>query len=95
MDNSIPTKEVHCYPNNIPWVTSDPKALLNKKNRALSSGDCAELKRIKRELKHGIRESKDNYKRKLEDELENNNTRDIWVGRREITNLQRKGGGTA
>ncbi|XP_036949323.1 CMP-N-acetylneuraminate-beta-galactosamide-alpha-2,3-sialyltransferase 1-like [Acanthopagrus latus] len=95
MDNSIPTKEVHCYPNNIPWVTSDPKALLNKKNRALSSGDCAELKHIKRELKHGIRESKDNYKRKLEDELENNNTRDIWVGRREITNLQRKGGGTA
>ncbi|XP_040886592.1 uncharacterized protein LOC121176566 isoform X1 [Toxotes jaculatrix] len=23
-DNSIPTKKVRCYPNNKPWVTSDP-----------------------------------------------------------------------
>ena len=34
MDITIPTKEVHCYPNNKPWVPSDPKALLNKKKRA-------------------------------------------------------------
>lgn len=30
-DDSIPTKEVHCYPNNKPRVTSNLKALLSEK----------------------------------------------------------------
>ena len=95
MDNTIPTKEVRCYPNNKPWVTSDLKALLNEKKRAFRSGDRAELKRVQRELKHSIRESKEKYRRKLEFKLENNNTRDVWRGMREITGFQRRGGGTA
>ena len=42
-----------------------------------------------------FRESKENYRRKLESKLENNNTRDVWRGMSEITGFQRKGGGTA
>ena len=83
MDNTIPTKEFRCYPNNKPWVTSDLKALLNERKRAFRSGDL-----------QSIRESKDYYRRKLEYKLENN-TRDIWSGMREITSFQGKGGGTA
>ncbi|KAK0132030.1 hypothetical protein N1851_033180 [Merluccius polli] len=59
IDNAIPTKKGHCYPNNKPWVTSDLKALLNQKKRAFRSGDRAELKQVQRELKRSIRESKD------------------------------------
>ncbi|KAK0132217.1 hypothetical protein N1851_032981 [Merluccius polli] len=54
-----------------------------------------ELKRVQRELKRSIRESKDNFKRKLEHKLENNNTRDVWSRMREITGFQRRGGGAA
>ena len=95
IDNTIPTKKVQCYPNNKPWVTSDLKALLNQKKRAFRSGDRAELKRVQRELKRGIRESKDVYRRKHEDKLGNSDTRDVWRGMREITGFQRKGGGAA
>ena len=84
-----PTLEVRCYPSNKPWVTSDLKALLNEKKRAFRSGYCAE--RFQRELKLSIRESKENYRRKLESKLENNNARDVWGGMREITGFQREG----
>ena len=59
------------------------------------SVDRAELKHVQGELKHSIREGKDNYKRKLQYQLENQNTRDVWSGMREITGFQRKGGGRA
>lgn len=73
IDNIIPTKEVHCYPNKKPLVTSKLKALLNEKKRAFTSRDKAELKRLQRELKHSVTESKNYYTRKLERELEENN----------------------
>ncbi|CAJ1081508.1 uncharacterized protein LOC121656906 [Xyrichtys novacula] len=95
IDNTIPTKEVRCYPNNKPWITSDLKALLNEKKRAFRSGDRAELKRVQKELKYSIRESKDIYRRKLEQRLADNNTRDVWRGMREITGFQRRGAGAA
>ena len=98
MDNCIPTKEVRCYPNNKPWVTSDLKTQLNEKKKAFRSGDQAELKRVQRELKHSISScsiTKNNYRRKLEYKLENNNTRDVWSGMRGITDFQRKGGDAA
>ncbi|XP_041827603.1 uncharacterized protein LOC121631042 [Melanotaenia boesemani] len=95
IENTIPTKEVRCYPNNKPWVTSNLKILLNEKKRAFRSGDRAELKRVQRELKHSIRESRDNYRRKLEHKLGDNNIRDVWRGMREITGFQRRGGGAA
>ena len=95
IDNTIPTKEVCCYPNNKPWVTSNLKVLPNEKKRAFRSGDHAEVKRVHRELKLSIRESEENYRRKLESKLENNNTRGVWRGMREITSFQRKGGRTA
>ena len=44
IDNTIPTKEVRCYPDNKPWLTSDLRALLNEKKRAFRSGDGAQLK---------------------------------------------------
>ncbi len=67
---SVPTKEVYCYPNNKPWVTSDLKTLFNEKKRAYRSGDRAELKRVQRELKQRLKESKVSYGRALEEKLE-------------------------
>ncbi|TWW62767.1 hypothetical protein D4764_04G0014140 [Takifugu flavidus] len=73
------------------WVTSDLKALLNEKKRAFTAGDPAELRRVQRELKRSLKESKDAYRKKLEERLERNQTRDVWSGMRTITGFQKKG----
>ncbi|TWW66964.1 hypothetical protein D4764_02G0000050 [Takifugu flavidus] len=86
-----PVTKVRCYPNNKPWVTSDLKALLNKKKRAFTAGDPAELRSVQKELKRSLKESKDAYRKKLEERLERNQTRDVWSGMRTITGFQKKG----
>lgn len=35
VENTVPTRSIHCYANNKPWVTPELKALLNEK-RGLS-----------------------------------------------------------
>lgn len=52
---TTPTRTVHCFPNNKPLITSDLKALLNKKKRAFRSGDREELRRVQHELREMLR----------------------------------------
>ncbi|MBN3324503.1 SYT4 protein, partial [Atractosteus spatula] len=94
VDNTIPTKDVHCFSNNKPWITSDLKALLNDKKRAFRRGDKEEVKRVQRELKQKLRESKDAYRRRVEDKLQRNRVRDVWSSMREITGFKQAGGAT-
>ncbi|XP_075955445.1 uncharacterized protein LOC142957475 [Anarhichas minor] len=56
---AIPSRSVHCFPNNKPWITSDLKALLNKKKAAFRSGDREEIRTVQRDLKIKLRECKD------------------------------------
>ena len=86
----IPTKTVRCYPNNKPRITSELKELLNKKKQAFRTGDKEELKRVQRELKVKLKECKDSYKQKLESKLQQNNSRDVWRGMRQITGFNLK-----
>ena len=85
-------------------ITGNVRSLANKMDefeallsrRTESPVSCvSQTQRVQRELKHSNRESKENYRRKLELKLENNNTMDVWRGMREITCFQRRGGGTA
>ncbi|KAI4898558.1 hypothetical protein NFI96_004317 [Prochilodus magdalenae] len=48
-------------------------------------GDKEELKRVQTELRIRIKEAKEEYRTKLETKLENNNTRDVWRGLKDIT----------
>jgi len=56
MDCVIPTKTVHCFPNNKPWVTKDINASLNRKKAAFRSGNKEEMKKVQRELREKITE---------------------------------------
>ncbi|TWW77636.1 R2 Retrovirus-related Pol polyprotein from type I retrotransposable element [Takifugu flavidus] len=67
------------------------EALLNKRKRAFTAGDPAELRSVQKELKRSLKESKDAYRKKLEERLERNQTRDVWSGMRTITGFQKKG----
>ncbi|KAK0135139.1 putative RNA-directed DNA polymerase from transposon X-element [Merluccius polli] len=72
-DTVVPTRSVRCFPNNKPWITSDLKALLNKKKRAFRTGDREELRKVQREVRDMLRICKDSYRRKLEAKLQQNN----------------------
>ncbi|XP_016522199.1 uncharacterized protein LOC107834813 [Poecilia formosa] len=74
------TRTVRCFPNNKPWITSDLKALLNKKKMAFRVGDREEQRRVQRELKVTLRTCRDNYRRKLESKPEQNCIKDVWTG---------------
>ncbi|KAI4900458.1 hypothetical protein NFI96_007344 [Prochilodus magdalenae] len=62
-----------------------PPYLMAMKKRAFKTGDKEELKRVQTELKIRIKEAKEEYRTKLETKLENNNTRDVWRGLKDIT----------
>ncbi|KAI3375550.1 hypothetical protein L3Q82_003877 [Scortum barcoo] len=72
-DTTVPARTVHCFSNNKPWITRDLKALLNKKKMAFRAGDREEQRRVQHELRDMLRTCKDNYRRKLEAKLQQNN----------------------
>ena len=55
------------------------------KRRGLSAHNQEGVKSIREHLNMKIGEGKENYRRKLELKLQQNNTRDIWRGLRIIT----------
>ncbi|KAI3359074.1 hypothetical protein L3Q82_002565 [Scortum barcoo] len=89
-DTTVPARTVHCFPNNKPWITRDLKALLNKKKMAFRAGDREEQRRVQHELRDMLRTCKDNYRRKLEAKLQQNDVRDVWTGMKHITGMNGK-----
>ncbi|KAJ8412582.1 hypothetical protein AAFF_G00129180 [Aldrovandia affinis] len=84
VDCNVPTRTVHCYSNNKPWVTRDIKAILNAKKRAFRAGNREEVKTIQVDLRVKIREAKEKYRRKLKRQLQQNNMRKV---RRQLERL--------
>ncbi|KAK0141851.1 hypothetical protein N1851_020482 [Merluccius polli] len=79
-DTTMPARTVHCFSNNKPWITSDLKALLNKRKKAFRSGDREEQRRVQHKLREMLRTCKDNYSRKLEAKLQQNSVRYASMG---------------
>lgn len=65
-------------PNNKIWITSDIKDLLIQKRKALQDVDREELRSVQQEYKKTFRRAKGDYKKKVERQLENNITKDVW-----------------
>ena len=90
-ENTVPSRKVQRSPNNRSWVNAGIKTLLDDKKRVFTSGDKEELRRVQKELRQEIR--KNSFIRKLEQQLEQNNTREVWRGLKKISGCG-KGGGT-
>ncbi|XP_039896534.1 uncharacterized protein LOC120738979 [Simochromis diagramma] len=91
VDTVVPKKTFCASPTISPDI-KDIKATLNKKKRAFRNGDRDQLKLVQKELKAKIAEGKVSYRRKLENKLQENNTREVWNGMRAITGLRQKRG---
>ncbi|KAI5095921.1 hypothetical protein C0J45_14351 [Silurus meridionalis] len=85
VENTVPTRTVRCFPNNKPWINPDIKTLLKEKKRVFKSGNKEELKTVQRELRKKIREGKACYRRKMEEQLQQNNVSGVWKGLKTIT----------
>ncbi|TWW55977.1 hypothetical protein D4764_09G0010270 [Takifugu flavidus] len=88
VENTVPTRTVRSFSNSKPWITPDIKALLKEKTRAFVSGDKEELKTVQRELRRKIRQEKDNYRRKMENQLQQNNICGVWKGLKTISGFK-------
>ena len=81
----VPTKRVRCFSNCKPWMTKEIINLLKKKRDLFQAGDREGLKRVEEEVKVAKALAKECYKAKLENCLQENNTRQVWGGFRKIT----------
>ena len=52
-----------------PWVTKELRELLKKKRQAHKNKDLEEMRKITKRIKNHVKEAKDIYKKKLEDEF--------------------------
>uniref|UniRef100_A0A669BD36 Reverse transcriptase domain-containing protein n=1 Tax=Oreochromis niloticus TaxID=8128 RepID=A0A669BD36_ORENI len=85
VDNTVSTRTVRCFSNNKPWITPEIKAVLKQKRRAFKSRDKVELKRVQRKLRGLIRNGKNSYRQKMENQLQQNNVGEVWRGLRTIS----------
>lgn len=81
-------KRIRIYPNQKPWMTSDVRKLLRTRNHAFKSGDKEQYSVARAELQRGIKAAKKAHKRKVEEQLANNTTRQVWQGLESITNYK-------
>lgn len=87
-DSVTADKQIRIYPNQKPWMTRTVRKLLKERNTAFRSGDVALYSSARANLKRGIRKAKLDYKRKIEDHLQSNNSRQVWLGVQHITNYR-------
>ena len=81
VENTVPTKTVRCFSNNKPLINPDIKALLKEKKRAFRSGHKEELRAVQKELGRRIREGKNSYRSKMQQ----NNISCVWRGLKTIS----------
>ena len=69
-------------------MTKEVKGLLQERDKAFKEGDQVLYSAARAKLKRGISEAKVDYKSKIKDCLQSNNTRKVWQGIQNITNFR-------
>ncbi len=81
-------KRIRIYPNQKPWMNRAVQQLLRERNTAFRSGDSELYSTARANLKRGIREAKADYRRRIEDHLDSNNSREVWQGIQHLTSYR-------
>lgn len=76
-DTVISGKCIWVSANQKPWMTRKLNILLKERETAFRSGDVEWYSEARASLKRDIQQAKSNYKRKIEDYLHSNNTRQV------------------
>lgn len=88
IDTVTAVKCIQAYSNQKPWITREVRQLLKERNIAFRSGNRDHCTTARSNLKRGIREAKGDYRRRIEDHLESNTSRQVWQGIQQLTNYK-------
>ncbi|KAK7922573.1 hypothetical protein WMY93_009475 [Mugilogobius chulae] len=87
-ENTVPSRTVRCFSNNKPWINPDIKALLKEKKRAFKSGNKDRLRTAQKKLRRKIRRAKAAYRRRMEQQLQNQNISAVWRSLKHISGFK-------
>ncbi len=88
IEDVVPTKTIHIYPNQKPWINSDVRPALSARTSAFKSGNTDDRKQASYDLRRSIKAAKGQYKNKVEEKFNNNNARSMWQGINNITGFK-------
>ncbi len=88
IDDVVPTKTIHIYPNQKPWINSDVRSALSAWTSAFNSGNTDDRKQASYDIRRSIKAAKLTYKNKVEEHFNNNNPRSMWQGINNITGFK-------
>ncbi len=88
IEDVVPTKTLHIYPNQNPWINSDVRSALSARTSAFKSGNTDDRIQVSYDLRKSIKASKQQYKIKVEEQLNTNNARSMWQGINNITGFK-------
>ncbi len=80
IEDVVPKKTIHIYPNQKPWINSDVLSALSARTSAFKSGNTDDQKQASYDLRRSIKAAKRQYKNKVEEQFNTNNTRSMWQG---------------
>ena len=84
----VPAKTIKIFPNDKPWCNGAIRKKLHEKEIAFRSDDKPLRNKSKRELEKCIKRAKFQYKKKIEDNLTANNSRNVWTGLQTMTDYK-------
>ncbi len=89
IDDVVPTKTIRIYPNQKPWINRDVRSALSARTSAFKSGNTDDRKQFASyDLRRSFKAAKRQYKNKVEEHFNNNNTRSMWQGINNITGFK-------
>ena len=89
-DVCIPVKTKLKYSNTKPWCTKTVRQKIVEKDSLYKSGNKPLFNKAKREAEKEMDKAKENYKQKLEEKFASGNTREVWSGLYDITQMKKK-----
>ncbi|RXN37493.1 hypothetical protein ROHU_002010 [Labeo rohita] len=91
-DDTALKTTIRTFPNQKPWVDKTIRDALRSRtaayNAGLASGDMVPYKAASYNVRKAVKEAKQHYGRKLESQLQQNNSRSLWQGLRAITDYK-------
>ncbi len=78
IEDVVPTKTIHIYPNQKTWINSDVRLALSARTSASKSGNTDDRKQASYDLRRSIKAAKRQYKNKVKEHFNNNNPRSMW-----------------
>ncbi|KAI4904828.1 hypothetical protein NFI96_006812 [Prochilodus magdalenae] len=90
IETIVPTKRCRTYPNQKPWINSDVWSMLHARSTAFLSGNAEDYKRARYDLRRSIRQTKRQYRVKLEGCYTSADSRRMQQGLRHITDYQQR-----